>query len=53
LFLQRGGSLSADRTGWTLRVEPDASDVLLSEIPWSIEQIVLPWLGDPLRVMWL
>ncbi|KWN65848.1 hypothetical protein WM23_07620 [Burkholderia ubonensis] len=53
LFLQRPGALIEQRSRWTLRVEQEATDMLLSELPWPMEQVILPWLDAPLAVQWL
>ena len=52
LFLQRGGVLKDTQNGWQLTVAPHPSDILLWGIPWPIEQIVYPWLPEPLNVKW-
>lgn len=52
-FLQRPGLLAEaeDRT-WRLRVEPNAFDVLLDHLPWSIGTVKLPWMTKPLFTEW-
>ncbi|MEJ2767200.1 contractile injection system tape measure protein [Mycetohabitans sp. B46] len=52
-FLQRTGMLAADTKHLTLIVERDATDVLLSQVPWPLTQITLPWLSSPIEVEWL
>ncbi|WP_338860208.1 contractile injection system tape measure protein [Mycetohabitans rhizoxinica] len=51
-FLQRTGMLTADTRRLTLAVERDAIDVLLSQVPWPLTQIALPWLPSPIEVEW-
>lgn len=53
LFLQRPGQLLQTRSGWQLSVEADASDFLLSQLPWALDFIRLPWMEKPLQVKWL
>ncbi|PMY64822.1 MULTISPECIES: contractile injection system tape measure protein [Pseudomonas] len=53
LFLQRPGQLLQTRSGWQLSVETDASDFLLSQLPWALDFIRLPWMEQPLQVKWL
>ncbi|MCF7696557.1 hypothetical protein KPG66_10785 [Mycetohabitans sp. B2] len=52
-FLQRTGMLVAGMKHLTLTVERDATDVLLSQVPWPLTQITLPWLSSPIEVEWL
>ncbi len=51
-FLRRGGLLSRDAYGWTLRVEPAPFDVLLAHLPWSISVARLPWMPHPIHTEW-
>ncbi|TMU74661.1 hypothetical protein FGA82_21255 [Pseudomonas fluorescens] len=51
-FLQRSGWLHCQDQQWTLQVEEDACDVLLFDLPWSKNQVVLPWMNRPLKVIW-
>lgn len=52
-FLRRPGILStADRDEWLLRVEAQAADILLSQLPWGISMIRLPWMPHMLQVEW-
>lgn len=51
-FLQRPGSLYWKERQVHVQVEPDACDVLLADLPWSREQLLLPWLESPLKVVW-
>lgn len=53
LFLQRPGQLRMQDARWTLQVDSDAGDVLLRDLPWPMEQVLLPWLDSPLPVSWL
>jgi hypothetical protein len=52
LFLQRPGTLVSENSRWRIEVEPDASDVLLDALPWPLQQAVLPWLTEPIAVIW-
>jgi hypothetical protein len=51
-FLQRKGVLSEQESGWLLRVEHGAYDVLVEHIPWGISLVKLPWMDKPLQVEW-
>jgi hypothetical protein len=51
-FLQRPGWLHCQDQQWTLQVEDDACDVLLLDLPWSKNQVLLPWMDSPLNVAW-
>jgi hypothetical protein len=51
-FLQRTGMLTADTKHLILAVERDATDMLLSQVPWPLTQVVLPWLPSPIEVEW-
>jgi hypothetical protein len=51
-FLQRPGTLHHENQRWHLLVEPDASDVLLGELPWPVSQVSLPWLETFIEVKW-
>ncbi len=52
LFLQRPGGLYLQKSPRRLQVEPHASDILLSQLPWPVNSILLPWLDYPLAVTW-
>ena len=45
-FLQHRGLLDP------LRVQPEAFDLLLGLLPWSIGFVRLPWMPEPLGVEW-
>ncbi len=51
-FLQRRGLLARGDGGWTLRMQAESFDLLLSTLPWSIGLIRLPWMAQALRVEW-
>jgi len=51
-FLQRNGKLSRVDNGWLLQVKQKAMDVLLSNLPWGIGLIKLPWMDEMLYVEW-
>ncbi len=53
LFLQRPGELRKVDNHKVLTLESNAVDVLLHDLPWSLTQVSLPWLVDPLPVTWL
>ncbi|WP_157685815.1 contractile injection system tape measure protein [Robbsia andropogonis] len=52
LFLQRSGRLVPEGEHWRIEVETDASDVLLDNLPWPMQPVVLPWLDEPIHVTW-
>ncbi|MEQ2024539.1 contractile injection system tape measure protein [Xenorhabdus szentirmaii] len=52
LFLQRQGAMYESPDGWHLTVETHASDIMLSRLPWPLKQLTLPWLPEPLEVVW-
>ncbi|MDK2125451.1 contractile injection system tape measure protein [Parachitinimonas caeni] len=52
LFLQRKGEWQRKPQGWTLVVEPQAHDILLSALPWSVSVIRHPWHAGLLHVHW-
>lgn len=49
-FLQRSGTLFDEPM--LLTIEPAAPDILLSHLPWSMANVMLPWLSSPIRVNW-
>ena len=51
-FFQRSGSLKVQETGYILYVEQRSVDILLKQLPWGFELVVLPWLKQPLYVSW-
>jgi len=51
-FLQRNGKLTMADNDWLLQVEQKGVDVLLSQLPWGIGVIKLPWLKHKLFVEW-
>ncbi len=53
LFLQRPGELRKVDNHKVLTLESNTVDVLLRDLPWSLTQVTLPWLVDPLPVTWL
>lgn len=53
LFLCRLGYLTQGDEAWSLVVDTDASDILLRDIPWPMDEVYLPWLDSPLQVNWL
>ncbi len=51
-FLQRDGKLTRTDSGWKLRVEQKAIDILLSCLPWGLSMVRLPWMDELLTVEW-
>jgi hypothetical protein len=51
-FLQRPGWLHCKDQQWTLQVEQDACDVLLVDLPWPKNHVLLPWMESPLNIIW-
>ena len=54
VFFQRDGKLEKRETGWSLRVERKAQDVLLDQLPhgWGLGIVKLPWMDEILRIDW-
>ncbi len=52
VFLQRDGKLTRTDSGWKLRVEHKAIDILLSRLPWGLSMVRLPWMNELLTVEW-
>ncbi|MCF2134590.1 MULTISPECIES: contractile injection system tape measure protein [Mycetohabitans] len=52
LFLQRTGYLTQRAGQWTVHVDTDASDVLLRDICWPMQAVLLPWLEKPIAIDW-
>lgn len=51
-FLLREGRLIEEESGWKLRVEQKAYDMLLDSMPWSFSMISFPWMKKVLYVEW-
>ena len=51
-FLQRDGKLTRTDSGWKLRVEQKAMDILLSRLPWGLSMVTLSWMEALLTVEW-
>lgn len=51
-FLQRSGKLFTEKDKVYLRIETQAIDVLLDQLPWVLSMIKLPWMKELLRVEW-
>lgn len=51
-FLQRQGLLHDAGAHWQLRVESEAFDVLLAQLPWGISLVRLPWMTKPIFTDW-
>lgn len=52
LLLQREGKLSYRHGRWVLDIKPQATDVLLTKLPWPLTVIKLPWMPQALQVNW-
>ncbi|WP_440974369.1 contractile injection system tape measure protein [Pseudomonas koreensis] len=53
MFLQRPGLLTRTEKGWCLRVQTDASDILVLDMPWPMGEVRLPWMESALPIDWL
>jgi len=51
-FLKREGKLQLHETQWLLHVEQRGFDVLLDSIPWSYENVRLPWIDESIQTEW-
>lgn len=51
-FLQRAGILRRHNANWLLQIERETYDVLLDQLPWSIQVIKLPWMEQVLYTEW-
>lgn len=51
-FLLRPGWISPQPGKITLRIQPEAFDVLLNDWPWPVNVAPLPWFEQPLTVYW-
>lgn len=51
-FLQRLGILRSRDSGWDLHVESQTHDILMQKMPWSINNIKLPWMESVIYVHW-
>jgi hypothetical protein len=51
-FLLREGKLTKEPDGWRLRVEEKGFDILMKQLPWSINTIKLPWMNEVIHVDW-
>lgn len=51
-FLQREGRLVFKNNEWSLKVQQESYDMLLSHLPWNINLIKLPWMNYLLHVEW-
>jgi hypothetical protein len=52
-FLQRPGLLRHTEEGWRLQVEPQAFDLLLNHLPWTISIVKFTWMPQPIYTEWL
>lgn len=51
-FLQRHGSIAYEDNTWIVRVEGQALDILLDDLPWEISLLLLPWKEEMIMVEW-
>jgi hypothetical protein len=51
-FFQREGRLTAQDSGWTLKIEKKTVDILLDRLPWGISLVHLPWMEGMVSVEW-
>jgi hypothetical protein len=51
-FLLRPGKLSRRNGEWLLQVEQQTTDILMSELPWGVSAVRLPWMEQILWVEW-
>lgn len=51
-FLQRRGLLRRADGAWQLRMQGEAFDLLLIQLPWAIHLVKLPWMPQPVMVDW-
>jgi hypothetical protein len=51
-FLQRNGSITYEDNTWIIRVEGQALDILLDDLPWEISLLLLPWREEMIMVEW-
>mgnify|MGYP001552398661 CR=1 FL=1 len=52
MFFKREGVLVKQGAFWLLKIENKTHDILLDQLPWSINVIKLPWMKIPLMVEW-
>lgn len=51
-FFHREARIKEIQGGWEMVVRPEALDVLIPFIPWTIGLIQLPWMNSPLYTDW-
>ena len=51
-FLLRHGTIEQSDEAWIVRVEGNAMDILLEDLPWEISTIVFPWMEPMILVEW-
>lgn len=51
-FLVREALLSQKSEEWQLKVEQKAFDILLTQLPWTISSVLLPWMNKRVSVEW-
>lgn len=51
-FLLRHGTIEQSDDAWIVRVEGNAMDILLEDLPWEISTIVFPWMEPMILVEW-
>ena len=51
-FLLRQGTVAFEDDTWIVRVEGQALDILLDDLPWEISLLLLPWKEKMIMVEW-
>jgi len=51
-FLRRFGTIEKDDVGWIVRVEGQALDILMEDLPWTFSTITSPWSEFLIHVEW-
>lgn len=51
-FMKRDGKLQLTDSGWSLKINRGAYDMLLDRLPWMISMIKLKWMNKILNVDW-
>lgn len=51
-FILRNGLLRETPDKWQLHVEKKPYDVVMSDLPWTISMVILPWMDKRMEVEW-
>ena len=51
-FMLRQGTIAFEDDTWIIRVEGQALDILLDDLPWEISLLLLPWKEEMIMVEW-